>query len=88
MVELAALEKRYGATHRGFESLPLRQIEIGTFSKAFQVRNNKFAPVGGFFVASERMKKVRILTLRNPIFPDERHKNCGTFVIKKTTPLV
>ena len=24
MVELAALEKRYGATHRGFESLPLR----------------------------------------------------------------
>ena len=25
MVELAALEKRYGATHRGFESLSLRQ---------------------------------------------------------------
>ncbi len=24
VVELAALEKRYGATHRGFESLPLR----------------------------------------------------------------
>ncbi len=24
MVELAALEKRYGAIHRGFESLPLR----------------------------------------------------------------
>ena len=26
MVELAALEKRYGATHRGFESLSLRHI--------------------------------------------------------------
>ena len=24
VVELAALEKRYGATHRGFESLSLR----------------------------------------------------------------
>ena len=28
MVELAALEKRYGATHRGFESLSLRQNPI------------------------------------------------------------
>ena len=27
VVELAALEKRYGATHRGFESLPLRQVQ-------------------------------------------------------------
>ncbi len=25
VVELAALEKRYGASYRGFESLPLRQ---------------------------------------------------------------
>ena len=31
MVELAALEKRYGATHRGFESLPLRQVKYLTF---------------------------------------------------------
>ena len=28
MVELAALEKRYGETHQGFESLSLRQIKI------------------------------------------------------------
>ena len=28
MVELAALEKRYGASYRGFESLSLRQGEL------------------------------------------------------------
>ena len=32
MVELAALEKRYGATHRGFESLSLRQNPIATIN--------------------------------------------------------
>ena len=32
MVELAALEKRYGATHRGFESLSLRQNPVATIN--------------------------------------------------------
>ncbi len=43
MVELAALEKRYGATHRGFESLSLRQNE--TF-------RGIVARMGGFFFGS------------------------------------
>ena len=40
MVELAVLEKRYGATHRGFESLPLRhEKRRDFFVSAFFIRN-------------------------------------------------
>ncbi len=35
MVELAALEKRYGASHRGFESLSLRQFKFTTFAVVY-----------------------------------------------------
>ncbi len=33
VVELAALEKRYGATHRGFESLSLRQTKYAPLGR-------------------------------------------------------
>ena len=73
---------------RGFKSLPLRQIEVGTFYKVFQAQNNKSASAGGFFVASGCMKKVRIPFLLKTIHLYKHHKKYGTFCNKTNKSLI
>ena len=74
MVELAALEKRYGATHRGFESLSLRHryYENHHYNNRKKARSLGSARHFSFFRASTSTFAAEMIILPHSSFEGDR----------------